>query len=199
MVNKLKEVELIIGDELEDGITAMGFVKYAAIEENLVYFGDEKMNYTFGVEDEEQGIIVSPALIADKRIFRFNPITNEEYNVYFSAETIGQLSQKFFTSNNHKNTTEQHETPVNDIDLIYSWIVQNEHDQIMTKYGFKDITVGSWVVAYKINNEDIKAKIKSGEIRGISIEAFLSENYDKDFLSDMNIVNEIKALLSEIK
>jgi|AntAceMinimDraft_17_1070374.scaffolds.fasta_scaffold29256_3 hypothetical protein len=194
----LKEVELIINQE-EDMVTAMGFVEFPATEVNLVYFNDEKSNYTFGVEDKEQGIIVSPALIAEKRIYRYDPRTNEEYTVYFSAETIGELSQSFLISNNFKNTTEQHEEQVNDIDLIYSWIVQNDQDQIMTKYGFKDIAIGSWIVAYKINNEDIKAKIKSGEIGGISIEAFLSEKYDKHSSPDEDKIQQIKDLLNGIE
>jgi len=194
MKKQLKEIELIVDCE-EDGLSAMGFVDYPAIEKQLVYFGDDRTNFTFGKEVEEQGIIVSPALIADKRIFRFDPETNEEYYVYFTEETIRELSQNFLKSGNHMNNTEQHEREIEGVHLIYSWIVENQDDQLMSKYGFKDIPNGSWAVAYKIENEDIKAKIKSGEIGGISIEAFLTEKYDKHFSKDEDMIQKIKELL----
>jgi len=197
MKKELKEIELIVDGD-EDFLTAMGFVDYPAIEKQLVYFGDDRTNFTFGKEIEEQGIIVSPALIADKRIFRFDPETNEEYYVYFSEDTIRQLSQGFLMSENFKNNTEQHEKQIEGVHLIYSWIVENQDDQLMTKYGFKDIPNGSWAVAYKIENEDIKAKIKSGEIGGISIEAFLTEKYDKHFSRDEQKIEQIKDLLNSL-
>jgi len=191
----LKVIELIVNDEDEDVISAMGFVMFPAIEENFIYFNDDKHNYVFGVEDKEQGIIVSPAMIAEKRIYRYDETTNEEYKVFFSAETISKLSQKFLISNNFRNNTLQHERPINDIDLIYSWIVMNENDSIMSHYGFKNIPKGSWVVAYKINNEKIKEQIKSGEIRGISIEGYLTEKYSKLLNNDEQMLNDIKDLL----
>lgn len=177
---ELKDIELFINDENIDMITAMGFVDYPAIEEEMFYFKDDKRNnYIFAKPiDNEEGIIVSPALIPEKRIYRFNPYTNEEYNVYFTADTVRKLSQTFLINNNQNNITEQHENPTNGIYLIYSWIVENQEDPIITKYGFKNIPNGTWVVSYKIFNEDIKSKIKSGEIKGISIEAWLSERFD---------------------
>jgi hypothetical protein len=194
MKKQIKDVELVVNSD-EDLLTAMGFVDYPAIEKSLVYFGDDKTNFTFGKEIKEQGIIVSPALIANKRIFRYNPETNEEYYVYFSEETIRELSQNFLISGNHINTTEQHEKSVEGVHMIYSWIVENQEDQLISKYGFKDIPNGSWAVAYKIDNEDIKQKIKNGEIGGISIEAFLTEKYDKQLSRDEIKINKIKDLL----
>jgi len=194
MKKQLKEIELIMDDE--DGLTGMGFVDFPAIEKQLVYFGDDRTNFTFGKEIEEQGIIVSPALIADKRIFRFDPETNDEYYVYFKENTIRELSQKFLMTENFKNTTEQHDGQIEGVHLIYSWIVENQEDQLMTKYGFKDIPNGSWAVAYKIENEDIKKKIKSGEIGGISIEAFLTEKFDKHLSTDDIKIQQIKDLLN---
>lgn len=197
---KIKEVELIINDEDLDMISAMGFVDMPAIEQDLFYFNSDRNNYVFGKLDEEQGIIVSPALIPEKRIFRYDPISNEEYNVYFSEETISKLSQNFLKSGNHINTTEQHVNPINGVHLIYSWIVANEHDALMTKYGFKNIPAGTWAVSYKIENEDIKEKIKSGEIGGISIEAWLSEKFDKHLHTMIHQVKSwYKDKLEQIK
>lgn len=198
----IMEIELVVDDENKDFLSAMGFVSRPAIEESLVYFKNDKNNYVFGkVIDEEEGIIVSPALIPEKRIYRYNPMSNEEYYVYFSRETIKKLSQNFLISGNHINTTEEHENPIKGVHLIYSWIVENQYDQLMTKYGFKNIPEGTWVVSYKIENEEIKQKIKNGDITGVSIEAWLSEKFDSksEKSNDLEIIEKIRKILSTLK
>lgn len=196
-MKKLKEVELVL-DDIDKGITAMGFVKTPAIEKNMVYFNSNNKNYTLASNaDIEQGIIVGPALIPDKRIYRYDETTNEEYNVFFSKETIKKLSMQFLIDGFQNNITEQHLNKVDDIYLIYSWIVENQHDPIITKYNFTNIPDGTWVLAYKINNEDIKSKIKAGEIKGLSIEGYLSEKFGKKSSEEI-IINKIKDLLKTI-
>ncbi len=193
----LKLVELIIEDEETDFLGAMGLVSHPAIETDFIYFNKNKQNFVFGKEIEE-GIIVSPALIPDKKIYRYNPITNFEYEVFFSKETVKKLSQNFLISGNHINTTLQHEHPIQGVHLIYSWIVENQQDQALSKYGFS-VPDGTWMVSYKILNEDIKSKIKSGEISGVSIEAMLTEKFDSQTeLSDEDKVKQIKDLLNGI-
>jgi len=193
----MKEIELIIDDEKSEGISAMGFVDRPAIEKDFIYFKNEKQNFVFGKE-VERGIIVSPAMIPEKRIYRYDPSTNEEYNVYFSVETVRELAEGFLFNNNHNNITEQHENQVTGINLIFSWIVENQEDPIITKYGFKDIPNGTWCVMYKIVNEDIKEKIKSGEINGISIEAWLTSKFKK-VEKGIDKIEKIKDLLKELE
>lgn len=191
----MKIVELFINEDDIDGLTAMSFVEFPALEQNMFYFKkDIRNNYMMAKIDEEQGIIVSPALIPDKKIFRYDFINDEEYYVYFSKETIRKASEMFLKENRQINVTEQHNIPVKGVYLIQSWIVENEHDALITKYGFskEDIPIGTWAVSYKIENEDIKNKIKSGEINGISIEAFFSEKLDASMYKEVN--NIIKIL-----
>jgi len=201
----MKEIELIIGDEELDGVFGMGFVERPAIEKDFIYFNKNKQNFVFGKEIE-RGIIASPAMIPEKRIYRYDADTNEEYNVFFSVDTVRKLAEGFLFNNHQNNTTEQHEESVNGIHLIFSWIVENQEDPIITKYGFKDIPNGTWCVMYKIVNEDIKEKIKNGEINGISIEAWLTDKFKK-FKTDNFKVDEleedklemIKKLLEEME
>jgi len=107
----LKEIELLIEEGLV-GVTAMGFVTFPAIEEDGYYFNNEKNNLTFSKETE-QGLFIAPAMIAEKRIYRYDPFTNEEYNVYFSAETIKKLSQQFFVNNQNNNINNVRITVIN--------------------------------------------------------------------------------------
>jgi len=193
----MKEIELVF-DPKKAGVTGMGFVELPAIEEDGFFFDTDKQNITFAKETEEEGLFVAPAMIANKRIYRYNQFTNEEYNVFFTPETIKTLSQEFLINNYNNNVSEQHEDAVKDVHLVYSWIVENEEDQIITKYGYKDIPVGSWVVMYKINNEEIKDKIHKGEIRGLSIEGFFAEKFNThaDLYKDQ--VEKIKSLLGNM-
>lgn len=197
MEKELKTIELFISEDDIDGLQAMSFVEFPAIEQNLFYFNKQKKNnYMMAKVDEEQGIIVSPALIPDKKIYRYDFITDEEFYVYFSRETVRKAAEMFLKENKQINVTEQHEVPVKGVYLVQSWIVENEHDALITKYGYskKDIVPGTWAVSYKIENQDIKDKIKSGEINGLSIEAFFSERLDA---SNMRILNKIKELLEK--
>ena len=43
-----------------------------------------------------------------------------------------------------------------------------------THLGFK-VPTGTWMVAMKIDNEDIWQKVKAGKVRGFSIEGFFTE------------------------
>ena len=73
-------VELIIEDNNQElAIDAISLVNSPAIEQDFVYFGKEKNNLTFAKVDEEKRMLVSPALIPNKQIFRYDPNTDSEY------------------------------------------------------------------------------------------------------------------------
>mgnify|MGYP003627238332 CR=1 FL=1 len=70
-------VELVIDEDSEElAIDAISLVSAPAIEQDFVYFGKEKNNLTFAKVDEEKRMLVSPALIPNKQIFRYNPNTD---------------------------------------------------------------------------------------------------------------------------
>ena len=85
-------IELVIAeDNLDLTISAISLVTTPAIEENFVFFNfDKKMNLTLAKIDEEQRCLVSPALIPNKQIFRYDANTDSEYYVYFSKDTVKQ-------------------------------------------------------------------------------------------------------------
>jgi hypothetical protein len=185
-------------------VYAMGFVEYPAIEVDFTYFNNNKCNYTFAkqVEENEQRLIIGPAMVPDKNIYRFDFVTGEEYYVYFTPEDIRKFSQDFLISNNQLNVTEQHINPLKGVNLVYTWIVENDQDQAMTKYGFK-LPVGTWMTGYKINNDDIWNKIKTGEIKGLSIEGMFTEMADmslnKRYDKFKNIINQDIVDINELK
>ena len=89
-----KITELVISDENEElSIDAISLVSQPAIEVDFVYFGKEKNNLTFAKVDEEKRMLVSPALIPNKQIFRYDPNTDSAYYVYFSKATVRKASK----------------------------------------------------------------------------------------------------------
>ena len=147
-----KIVELVIADDSEElAIDAISLVTNPAIEQDFVYFGKEKNNLTFAKIDEEKRMLVSPALIPNKQIFRYDPNTDSEYYVYFSPETVRHASELYLKHNNHHKATYQHKDRVSGVLTVESWI--NEGDQDKSKlYGY-DLPNGTWFVKMKINND----------------------------------------------
>ena len=64
---------------------------------------------------------------------------------------------------------------VEDAFLVESWIVEDPNTDKATKYGFKP-TEGSWYAMYKIKNDKVwKEYIKTGKVKGFSIQGFFSD------------------------
>ena len=189
-------VELVIdNDSQELAIDAISLVSAPAIEQDFVYFGKEKNNLTFAKVDEDKRIIVSPALIPDKQIFRHNPNTQEDYYVFFSKETVRQASELYLKHNNHHKATYEHQDRVSGVLTVESWIKEGDMDKSKL-YGF-DLPNGTWFVKMKIENDDLWSKIKDGELRGLSIEGYFTDKMEA--MSQKEPTNEeILAALNEI-
>ena len=172
-----KIVELVIQDENQElAIDAISLVTSPAIEQDFVFFGKEKNNLTFAKVDEEKRMLISPALIPNKHIFRHNPNTQQDYYVYFSKETVRQASELYLKHNNHHKATYQHQDRVSGVLTIESWIKEGDMDK-SKMYGF-DLPNGTWFVKMKIENDDLWKKIKGGELKGISIEGYFTDKME---------------------
>ena len=191
-----KIVELVIEENNEMlAIDAISLVSAPAIEENFVYFGKEKHNLTFAKVDEEKRMLVSPALIPNKQIFRYNPQTDSEYYVYFSKDTVRQAAELYLKHNNHHKATYEHQDRVSGVLTTESWIKEGDMDK-SKMYGF-DLPNGTWFVKMRIDNDDLWNKIKEGELKGLSIEGYFVDKMQK--MSDNKPTDhEILSALNEI-
>ena len=198
MKPKTKIVELVVSDENEAlTIDAISLVTSPAIQENFVFFGKEKNNLTLAKVDEEKRELISPALIPNKQIFRYDPNTDSEYYVYFSKETVKQASYLYLKHNNHHKATEQHTDRVSGVLTVESWIKEGEQDK-SNMYGF-DLPVGTWFVKMKIENDEIWQRIKSGELKGLSIEGYFVNSMEKMGKQEPTVTDEqILQALNEI-
>ena len=189
-------VELIIADDSQElAIDAISLVTSPAIEQDFVFFGKEKNNLTFAKVDEEKRMLVSPALIPNKNIFRHNPNTQEDYYVYFSKETVRKASELYLKHNNHHKATYQHQDRVSGVLTVESWIKEGDMDKSKL-YGY-DLPNGTWFVKMKIENDELWSKIKDGELKGLSIEGYFTDRMEA--MSEKQPTNEeILEALNEI-
>ena len=189
-------VELVISDDNEElAIDAISLVASPAIEQDMVYFNKEKNNLTLAKIDKEKRMLVSPALIPNKQIFRYDPNTDSEYYVYFSPETVRKASELYLKHNNHHKATYEHQDRVSGVLTVESWIKEGDMDK-SKMYGY-DLPNGTWFVKMKINNSELWNKIKAGELKGLSIEGYFTDKMEK--MSERTPTNEeILSALNEI-
>ena len=173
-----KIVELVISEDNQElAIDAISLVTAPAIESEFVFFGKEKNNLTFAKVDEEKRMLISPALIPNKQIFRHDPNTDSDYYVYFSKQTVQKASELYLKHNNHHKATYQHQDRVSGVLTVESWIKEGDSDKSKL-YGY-DLPNGTWFVKMKIENDELWQEIKSGNLRGLSIEGYFTNKFEQ--------------------
>ena len=195
-----KIVELVIADDSQElAIDAISLVSAPAIEQDFVFFGKEKNNLTFAKVNEEKKCLISPALIPNKQIFRYDPNTDSEYYVYFSPETVKKASELYLKHNNHHKATHEHNERVSGVLTVESWIIEDTKKDKSTLYGFS-LPKGTWMVSLKISNQDLWDKIKAGELKGLSIEGYFTNKFQemqKETPTDEQILSALNEIINQ--
>ena len=136
---------------------------------------EEKMSKQyFQIDNEEKRIVLGPAMIPDQKIFRKDALGNPYY-VFFSAETIKMIAEKYMKNKYTDNNDQMHDgKAVKDVYVIESWIKEDESDK-SSKYGYESTPIGTWFVSMKVKNEEIWKKVKDGQLNGFSVSGFFEE------------------------
>ena len=168
-------IELFIDDKDQDNALDMiSFVSAPAIEKDFMHFKEQKEKFEFK-SDEEKRIVTGAAMIPNQEIIRMDA-ENKPYFVYFTEETIEKAQEVFAKYGKTKSTNFEHKTGMRDVTVVESWIVTDPTNDKSNALGFSDIPKGSWMVSYKVDNDDLWAKVKAGEVKGFSIEGVFSKN-----------------------
>ena len=196
----MKTYELFLSDENLQGIDAISVVGSPAMESKFIALAEEK-KVQFAKIDNEKKILLGVALIPEKKIYRFDEKTKEEYYVYFSKETIKRASELYLKKGNQSNANLEHSKYTLNGTIVESWIVEDLKKDKTALYDI-DAPVGSWVVAMKIEDEEQWQMCKDNG-SGFSIEGMFDEkvtltkvNMDFKQMKD-DLLNEFKTLLGK--
>ncbi len=183
-------------------VSFVALVEKPAIEKNFMAFKSMQLNFAADVEKQ---IISGPAMVADTLIYRRDD--NGEYNVFFSKETIQEIAIKFFKKDYQKNLNLFHDPSLSLQGVtIFESFVSDKDRGIKPMKGFEDLPDGTWFISAKVENPEVWAKIKSGEVKGFSVEGIfsyvknLSATKQKDnHLSEIELMTSIKEALQNLK
>jgi hypothetical protein len=168
----MRIVELILDEEeMLAGVQAISIVEYPAIEENFVKLSKDQ-EIQLAQVDAEKRILMGPALIPNKTIYRKNG--EDEYYIYFSKDTIRKVSEMFLTKGNQNKSTLEHQIDLQGLSVVESWIVEGEQDKSRA-YGM-DHPEGTWMVSMKVYNDEVWDKyVSTGKVKGFSIEGYFAD------------------------
>jgi hypothetical protein len=189
-------VELIIDEEQDlDGVYAMSLVTKPAMQSMFVALSEE-IEVKLAQVDTEKQIVVGAALIPNKKIYR--KVQDKEFDIFFSEETIEKISWLFFKNGNQSNVTLQHDKDIDGQTVVESWIVKDEEKDKQSLYGF-NYPKGTWMIMMKIDNPDVWGKVKSGEVKGFSIEGKFADKWYgmQEEKNAEQLINSIMELLKD--
>lgn len=190
IMKKLQDYEMIIKDENVDGVFAISLVDKPAIQEDFIYLSSHEIELK--VTNEEKREVVGIALVPDKKIYR--NVDGEEFNIYFTAQTIEKTNELFMKNLNLNKITSQHERDVEGVSVIESWIVEDNKQDKSNIYNL-NAPVGSWIVKMKVYNESEWQRVKNGEYKGFSIEG----KYKEAEVKASEQLDETEELIKEIE
>tara|TARA_R110000803_G_scaffold37563_1_gene80934 strand:+ start:9944 stop:11113 length:1170 start_codon:yes stop_codon:yes gene_type:complete len=172
------------------GAFAISLVKDPATTEHFIALSKQPELVQLAEIDKEQRIVMGLVLQPKQLIPRYNEETQEEFNIVFSEETIKDLSQNFFIANNQSNSKLEHQTAIDEVTIVESWIIENSEIDKSANFGM-NFPKGSWMATMKINNDKIwNDYVKTGEVQGFSVDAFVD-------LEEINLKTEVK--MSKLK
>ena len=194
----MKIIELIIDESLDDsGIDAISLVDEPAIESDFVALRKQPQRIEFKKADGDQRLLVGAALIPDKMIYRHDQ-DRGEYHIYFSKKTVKQAMELYMSRGYNRSFTQDHETKVEGVAVVESWIVEDPKRDKSTLYGFS-VPKGTWMVSAKVYNDQIWQEfVKSGEVRGFSIEGYFADRQNLAKVVDqrqLSLLDEIEEAI----
>jgi hypothetical protein len=190
IMKKIQDIEMIISDESQDGVFAISLVDKPAIQEDFIYLSSHEIELK--VVNEEKREVVGIALVPDKKIYR--NVDGQEFNIYFTSQTIEKTNELFMRNLNLNKITSQHERDVEGVSVIESWIVEDSKQDKSNIYKL-NAPVGSWIVKMKVYNDSEWVRVKNGEYKGFSIEG----KYKEAEVKASEQVDETTELINEIE
>lgn len=168
-MNKLPIFEFVFDETLfDEGLSAVSIVDEPAIVQEFLMFSEQKEIQKFVVQNDEEQVLVGPALVSGMLIYRYSESKGDYYG-FFSEETIKQLVTNYFKTGKINSFTYQHENQnINGLTIIESWFVGEKNDKSI-ELGY-NLPKGSWMISVKVEDKTLWDKIKKDNLKGFSVE-----------------------------
>jgi len=193
LFNCMKVYEAIFKEGQTEGVYALSVVEDPAMQDMWIALSEQPQTIEFAQVDQEKRLLLGAALIPNKRIYR--NIDGNEFYITFSEQTIESLAHEFMKRQYNNNSSEEHQVKLSGMSVVQSWIVEDPEKDKSSIYG-KSYEKGTWVAMMKVDNDEAWAKVKSGELKGFSIDAFLALQ-EINLKTEINMNDEAKKSLKD--
>ena len=189
----MKIIELVLDGEDVFGIDAISLVENPATKELFIAFEDQevKEEVKFAQVDAEKRILLGAVLIPDMPTYRKDE-KHGEYYIFMSKSTVRESAERYMRQHIQEETILQHKEKVEDCCVVESWIKEGNYDKSMN-YGL-DYPEGTWVVAMKVSQDIWDNHVKTGEVKGFSIEAGYANRMQ---MKKLDLYSELEEILKE--
>lgn len=181
------------------GVFAISLVDDPATQEHFIAMS-KPQEIRLAEVDKEERIVMGLVLQPDQLIYRNQG--GQEFNIYFSAETIKELSQNFLKSGFQLNSKLEHNESIEGVSFVETWLVENPKIDKSTNFGF-EYPKGSWMATMKVDNDEIwNNYVKTGKVNGFSVDAMVDLQeieMSNNNLKTEEMSNEKKSLLSQME
>lgn len=179
-------------DELQ--VYAVAGVDKPATGVDFFAFSEQESTMNFAEVNMEEGIVIGAAMIPNKLIYRKNE-DGKEFNVFYTKETIQQIAVKFFEKDFQKNFNLMHDPNQQKDGVVFFQSFIKDTAKGIAGLRAED-PEGTWYLGAKINNEEVKADIKAGKIKGWSVEGYFKMQPTE--ITEEQAVEQLKAMLQNI-
>lgn len=171
---KIRVYDMTINEDDETGVDINSFVNAPAHMRSFETYSKQKQIFAV---DAEKRMVLGVAILADRLIYRNDKQLGEHY-VKFSPKVIEKICIKFFKNGFNKNTNVEHEFMVDGAILVNSYIVNSKDPNcpgVPPSLKKQDVTDGSLIFAYYVENEQLWQDCKKGIFTGFSIEGYFDK------------------------
>lgn len=197
-IDKIKKYKVGIDSETE----AISLVTEPAIESDFVFFNKDKTIIKEAFSNDDKHILYGAVLRPDFPIYRNDG--ENEYYLEFTSESIERMARDYMMNYRQGNVTIQHEEYANEVFMVESWIKQDMDKDKSVSVGLdKSLPIGTWFCGFYVNNNDVWERIKSGELKGFSVEAMIDlEDFAKvkkedEFEMNESFWSKLKSIVNE--
>ena len=197
-VKKIKKYKVGIDSETE----AISMVTEPAIESDFVFLSKDKAIVKEAFSSDEKHMVYGAVLRPDFPIYRNDG--ENEYYLEFTSESIERMARDYMMNYRQGNVTIQHEEYANEVFMVESWIKQDMDKDKSVSVGLdKSLPIGTWFCGFYVNNNDVWERIKSGELKGFSVEAMIDlEDFAKvkkedEFEMNESFWDKLKSIVNE--